>query len=302
MFRLLWIIVLGTLLVGCASSPSKTDNVLSDKEMPAKLTKAQQALDAGKYAKAMKITKAWRKANISKDNPAPAWGDCAWHIEGTASLEKGNHYHALESFNDLTENYPSSAYFTQSLEKMVELCDEFLAGRKRRLWGFLPTGAVTESLEMLDKVAERWPGSELAAGALMKKAEYYFGKERFLEAQAQYQLLIDNYAASSAYEPAMFGSAESTFRMYNGPLYDARCLSEAIVRYEQYRARFPKEAADKGIDGRLAEIEQLLVGKEQEIADFYQRTNKSKSADFYNERLALKNATEPVEPNPGENP
>ena len=113
--------------------------------------------------------------------------------------------------------------------------------------------------------------------------------------QAQYQLLIDNYAASSVYEAALFGNAESTFGMYNGPYYDARCLSEAIVRYEQYRARFPQAAADKGIDDRLAQIERLLLEKEQKIAGFYQKTNKKQAAELYYNRLALKDGESNLE-------
>ncbi|MBN2211252.1 MAG: outer membrane protein assembly factor BamD [Sedimentisphaerales bacterium] len=293
MLRTICIIALGALLAGCATSHQKTDNSLREKELPEKLVKAQQALDAGKNAKAIKIAKAWRKNN--QDSP---WGDHAWYIEGMGSLKKKNYYHALESFNELTDNYPSSTYFTESLEKMVDICDKFLAGRKRYLWGFIPTGAKTEALEMLDKVAERWPGSELAATALMKKADYYFKKERFLEAQAQYQLLIDNYAASSIYEPALFGNAEATFCMYNGPHYDARCLSEAIVRYEQYRARFPREAVARGVNERLAEIERLLLEKEREIADFYKKTNKLQAAELYYRRLAQNNGDASAGPTP----
>ena len=176
----------------------------------------------------------------------------------------------------------------------MEIACLFLTGSKRKVWGFIPVRAHTEALSILEKVADRWPSSELAGSALMIKADYYFDTGRFLEAQLAYQDVIDtckdisrvSSLGTSLYETALLKSAHATYLQYRGPYYDASCLDDTIIRYQRYQLSFPQQARQRGIAEEIRKIQDQQAQKELEIADYYMRTNRIQAARFYWEIIA----------------
>jgi len=269
------------LLGAVALCPAQTavlggaDGQATDK-LPQQLGWALRQLEQGRAKKADKTVRKWIKAHPDSQSM-----DQALFIKAQALSARGLYYQAFLAYEKLLDEHSATSLFAPAVRGQVGIARRFLAGEKRKVWGFIATGAKTEALAILDRVVERWPGSEVAAQALVMQADHYYDKGRFLDAQPLYQLLVDDYPRTRYYPQAMLRNAQSTHGQYAGSAYDTSCLAEARVRYDQFRARFPEKITEHRVDECLARIDELQAEKEWQIADFYRRTGKSGAAGWY---------------------
>lgn len=243
---------------------------------PEGLAEVQELLEAGRAKQAYKKASQWVQAN--KDSEVL---DLGLYLQAKAQYDRKLYYQSFLLYEELLDHWGASAMFESVLHHQLDIAHLFLSGAKRKLWGFLPVSARTEGLEILDRVVERWPGSELAAQALMLQADYYYDRGRFIEAQMTHQIVVDHYTKSQYYEQALLRNAESTHGQYKGPLYDSSCLTEARLRYEQYRSRYPERANELGIAQRVAGIRRQEAEKHRKIANFYRRTHRDTASRYY---------------------
>ena len=264
------------LLAGCAAKQLPLQGLRTKAHLPRELAQAGDQIDISNPKAASQMLESWIKTHSEED---PAMHH-ALFLKGRALYDQKRYYRALLTYEKLLDRYASSEHFSATLEQEVEIAKLFLAGTKRRMFGFLKFSARTDALEILEKVAQRWPGSELAVTALMIQADYYYGKHQYIEAQATYQMVVANYRNDPEFERALRGSAEATYAQYAGPRYDGSPLQEASFRYKQYllHATDPATAA---IQARLDKIVELQTEREFEIADFYRRTHKIEPAKHY---------------------
>ncbi|MCK5271192.1 MAG: hypothetical protein KAJ52_01400, partial [Sedimentisphaerales bacterium] len=118
-----------------------------------------------------KTIKKWIKKNQKSPNM-----DKALFLRGQALFERKLYYQAFESFEKLLDEHAASELFEAAMYKETEIACLFLIGKKRKVFGFIPSSARTEGITILEQTAQRWPGSELAAKALMIKADYHNDK------------------------------------------------------------------------------------------------------------------------------
>jgi outer membrane protein assembly factor BamD (BamD/ComL family) len=282
-FLLLGMFVVGQ---GCANQVEKIgqDQVLKVNDLPPDLAEVAQKLQQDRPKKAYKLVKKWIKKNKDSEENSQ-YMDQALFFKGQALFERKLYYQAFEAYDEMLDGYGGSSLFEAAINQEVEIARRFLAGAKRKVWGFIPSSARTEGLEILDRVVERWPGSELAARALTMQAEHYYHRGRFIEAQSTYQVLVEHYSKSNYYPDALLRNAEATQAQYEGPLYDSGCLTDALIRYEHYQARFPIEAQELGIRQRMERINWQQAQKHYKIADYYRRTHRSEAAQFYGDYI-----------------
>lgn len=274
---LLWMFLLAVLcLAGCKSTP-KTDlpEYAADTPMPAELIEAQNFIDQGKPKKACKILVRW----IPRHENHPHMDEALW-LKAQTYLDRKKYYHAGETYEKLLKDHSASNHFSEVLARQVDIAERFLKGHKRRVMWIFKIPATTDAIEMLDKVSQRWPGSPLAARAIMMQADFFYGKKRYDEAQQTYQLIADHYQTSEHYRRALWQNAQATFEQFTGAEYDSTPLQEAKIRYTLCRGRLPDDVEETRIDQRLTEIEELLAQKEVTIGDYYQRTEKHQQAGY----------------------
>lgn len=308
--RYLWKIVLGAALTlallnlaGCTKPGFKAKMVTKTSlgqpnfrtDLPETLTIAHHEIKSSEPKRANRLIDRWiKKMRRQKKKVEDAkqryneYIDHALYFLGMARFDRGRYYHAWEAYEELVKDHSASPLFPYALYRQVEIAEKLLEGEKRIVWGFLPLPAYTEGEEILENVAERWPGSELAGNALMMLADFHNYQERYLEAQLGYQILVDNYQNTAFYEPALRKNAETTHAQYQGSPYDTNCLREALIRYQQYQLSYPEKAEQIGVARRIELIRNQMALKDFEIADFYYRTHKLDAARYYWQRIAAK--------------
>ena len=245
-------------------------------DLVAELLKAEELIQQDKPKKAQK-----RLKKLVKKYPDSELMDRAMMLQADALFARGLYYQAFVEYDELVDKYPASRFFEPAIRQEVEIARRFLAGAKRKVWGFISASAKTEAVAILENVEEKWPGSALAAQALMMQADYYFQQGRYLEAQTIYQIVVDNYSRSSQYRTAMLKNAQATHAQYIGPSYESGCLTDAQIRYQQYLLQSARDSERKELTDRLDEIDRQQAEKEFQIADFYRRTGESAAAEHY---------------------
>ena len=260
------------LICGCNSKQMAPEST----ELPEELAKAQSFLDNGSAKKAVSVSDDWLK-----DNPVSDHLELGLKINADAYFADGDFYKAYLSYEKILNQFGATKYFEYAIKKEIEIAKKFLAGKTRKVWKVFRLTARLEGLKILDDIEVRWPGSESGAEAVMLRADHFFERGKYFEAEQEYHRMLVSYNKSCHYPRAMFQEAESKLRQYEGKYYDSICLDEASVLFRQFKLRYPEKAKEKKVDAKLAWILQEEVEKEFEIADFYNRTGKKDQAVIY---------------------
>lgn len=240
----------------------------------------QEEIKASKWAQAVKLG-----TDFAKRYPGDEHNEQAMFLTGEAEMGRGRYWQAFQIYEKQLGQYATGPFFEQALMKEMAIADAFLAGKRRPLWGIFMISAVDDGLEILDKIAERFPNSSLAEQAMMKVADYHFAHKQWGEAADAYQRYIDMYGKRFRGEYAEFRAAQATLNSYKGPQFDDTPLLEAQPRFEAYAAHYPVQARENQIPGILNDIENEKARKDFETAQFYTRVCRPGPAAFYHRQV-----------------
>jgi tetratricopeptide (TPR) repeat protein len=157
------------------------------------LQQAQVALANNEPQRAMALADAFME-----QNPLSGARSEALLIKGDALLAMDNEWQALFAYEEIARRYPTTASFVPALEREFEIAKAYANGlRKRFLGTFRLVAAGDDAQEILIRIQERLPGSELAEKAGMELADYYFRIRDMPLAADAYDLFVQNYPRSS---------------------------------------------------------------------------------------------------------
>jgi len=203
---------------------------------------------------------------------------------GEAAFECRDFYRAYEHYEQVVEN-SSGELFRTALRREKDVALAFLSGQKRIVWKILRLPAYDEGIEILDRIWERVPGTQLGEEALRIKADHFFNKGQMDLAQDEYAHLAREYPAGRFVQLAMLRSAVAAEASFPGIRFDDRPLLDAEERYRQLQRAFPIYAERQNVSERLEGIRQSRAEKDLDIARWYQRTKAPEAAEFYYRRL-----------------
>src|SRR5690606_18827414 len=142
-----------------------TQPVLEDAE----LDRIEALLREGKWKPARRAPLVWEKAN--KGSPLRDRARC---LLAEADYQSGERITAFYQLEELLEYYRDSRYFYAALEKQYQIADEYLSGYKDKWLGMRILSREGEAIEMLFRIQQTSPGSQLAEKALLRTADYYY--------------------------------------------------------------------------------------------------------------------------------
>jgi outer membrane assembly lipoprotein YfiO len=194
--------------------------------------------------------------------------------------QQGNRIRAFYYFENLLDDYPESPLFVPALRKQYQIADRFLRGYRQRFLGLPLIEYEDEAVEMLYRIRQRAPGSQLAEQALLRTADYYF-------ADAQYDLAADAYGWYTREHPrsprtprAKLRQAFSNYAQFRGLRFDATPLVDARAQLAEVIATYPELAEEERIAPVVERIDRTFAEKLFETADFYRRTGEPRAAVY----------------------
>ncbi len=257
----------------------------SDPESPAsQLRQAQLALARGDASRAYNLATGWLDRY-----PADPLRAHALLLKGDSLLAQHDEYKALYDYEELVRLYPGSDVFVTALQREFQIATAYANGLRRKFFGtFRWLNTDEDAQELLIRIQERLPGSELAEQAGMELADFYFRKRDLQLAADAYDLFVQNYPKSRQVEKARLRLIYSLCAAYKGPLYDARGLFEASARLRELQALDPITAQRVGADALLIRIYESEASKLLSEAGWYEHMDDPISCEFYIRRLVSK--------------
>ncbi len=209
----------------------------------------------------------------------------AYLLRGDALLAQNEEYEALFDYEYIARVFFGSEVFVTALEREFQIAREYARGKDRKLWGIRFVSAYEEAEELLIRIQERLPGSELAERAGMELGDYYFRRQNMALAADAYDLFIENYPNSPDIPKARKRLIASYLAGYKGPEFDAAGLDEARLQLRRLQREDAAAAAEIGADALLTGIAERRAVKMLTTAQWYLRTNDPIAAEYTIRRL-----------------
>src|SRR5439155_23058265 len=114
--------------------------------------------------------------------------DRGLYLNAQALYQYGDRIRAYYYLDELMDERPDSRLYPAALEMQYRIADGYLNGYERRFFGMPAFHAYDEAIEMLYRIQQRSPGSQLAERSLLRTANYYYSDQ-------QYDFAADTYAA-----------------------------------------------------------------------------------------------------------
>ena len=247
----------------------------------AQLLAARRALVDGEVSRAKNLANAFIERF-----PLSRYRADALLIRGDAKVAGGNEYEALFDYEEICRRYSGSDAFIPTLEREYEIATAYAKGLKKRFFGtFRIVDASEDAQELLIRVQERLPGSELAEKAGMELADFYFNRREMLMAAEAYSLFLENYPRSTQLSKARLRLIYSYLAGFRGPEYDASGLLEARAKLRSMQALQPGLAQQVGATSILVRLEESEAAKFLSTASWYLEVNDPISAEMFIRRL-----------------
>lgn len=244
------------------------------------LLAARRALAEGRAGVAEEQATRWIDAN-----PEHRFLPEAYLLRGDALVAQNEEYEALFDYEYIARVFFGSEVFVTALEREFEIAKDYARGKDRKLWGIRFISAYDEAEELLIRIQERLPGSELAERAGLELGDFYFRRQNMALAAEAYDLFIENYPNSPDIPKARKRLIASYLAGYKGPEFDAAGLDEARLQLRRLQRDDPAAAEQIGADALLAGIAERRASKMLTTARWYLRTDDPIGAEFTLRRL-----------------
>ena len=248
---MLRIILLFTTLFSCSTIFAQETYVLDEKtdtwilsEAPvagtpkAQLAAAAKALAKGKYQDAAQLASNW----ITRNKRHPLLSE-AHLIHGDAMFAQKEYYESLFDYELVARDYYGTLEAITANERELKVAMLFANGVRRKLWGMRISDATKEAEEILIRIQERLPRSQLAETAAMELADMYYRKKQMKLANDMYLIFVENYPLSEQLNKALTRLIYTRLATYRGPAYDNAGLTDArkeLSNLERSRPRLAK--------------------------------------------------------------
>ena len=211
----------------------------------------------------------------------------AYMLRGDARVARRRYYRALYDYEFVIRSYPGTEQFNLAMEREFEIARLFGNGVKRHFLGMRILPAYEEAEEILIRIQERAPGSDLGEKASLELGDFYFRRAQMTQAAEAYDLFLQNYPRSPHRERVLLRIIQSNLATFKGPRFDSTGLIEAQQRIRQYDKDYPVAAEKIGTPALNVRIDESLALKVYHTARWYERTGERVSA-IYNYRRVIK--------------
>lgn len=250
------------------------------------IAETRRALAAERWSDARKRISDWIQINERTDNP---WLPEAFMLRGDALVGLGKEYKALYDYERVALDFPQSEVFLPTLERELRVGNMYLNGLKRKFLFLRLEDGSPIGIELLMRVQERAPGSQLAENAALDLADYFYRVRELELAAEMYGIFLVNYPRSQEREHAMLRQIYANVAQFKGPRYDASSLVEARALIRQFEDEYPDRAEQLGVtDALIARLDESAAAQMLATAEWYLRRNDPVSARFTLRRLAIK--------------
>lgn len=166
---------------------------------------------------------------------------------------------AIELYKGLLEKYPLYERNDQVMYQLSRAYEE--------------TGQVEKAIETLNQMVVQYPASRHIDEAHFRRAEYFFTRKRYLDAEEAYQVVLDIGRGSSFYEFALYKQGWAYFKqeLYEEALKDFIAMLDFKIDQGYELEQVDNKIEKKRIDDtyRVISLSFSYLGGADAIVDFF---------------------------------
>lgn len=247
------------------------------------IARARRLLAEDRPGEARALLDAWIEEHRVGRSP---WLPTAYRLRGDAKLAMDEEYRALVDYETVVKEFPESPEFVTALEREFEIARRYLNGLRKRFLGMRIEDATPIGEDLMLRIAERLPSSQLAEEAVLELADWYYRTRDLRAAAETYDVFLELFPRSERRMHAYQRRILANVARFKGPEYDASGLREARLRIEEFRQRYPAEAVSTGLgDALAARLDESAAAQMLSTARWYLRRKDRASARLVLERL-----------------
>jgi outer membrane protein assembly factor BamD (BamD/ComL family) len=195
----------------------------------------------------------------------------------------------------MLNNYPRSELREAALEREFAIAQSYLAGRKKRVLGFIPLKGYAEGIEIMERISDRVGLDEpdgIGFKAALAVAKNYEERKQYNEAHLKWSEISSHFQTGQIGKDALLNMARCKYAEYNKKpkrrraLFDASSLTSAKSYYERFRLLYPADARELHIDEKLKEIDEQIAHKQLTVGKYYRKTGNTQAANLYFEMVS----------------
>ncbi|MCK4809318.1 MAG: outer membrane protein assembly factor BamD [Candidatus Omnitrophica bacterium] len=243
------------------------------------LDKAMKWFEAEKYKVSVRE---FRKVLIHYPDSREA-AEAQYYL-GRCRGELKKPYQAFLEYQKVIDTYPNSQRIQEIIERMYNI-GEYYLNREPTKWLGMDLSSLTEhpSIEIFKKIIDAAPYSEYAPQVQYKLGLLFISLSRFEDASDIFQKLIDNYPENKWAKAAKYQLAISASKASPGVDYDDTRRKQAIDNFNEFVEKYPEADFSANAQNKLRILKEKEAKKNFDIACFYERQKKIRSAVIYYE-------------------
>ena len=224
-----------------------------------------------------------RKAldRLKKDFPEIAGPDLDAFIKAEMLFSNGEFTKAVRNYDKFLAEYPESQLYEAALDRQFAIATAFLAGQKKPVLKVFKMKGYAEGAKIMERISDRAGEAPIAVKAAVAVAKSLERRGKFNEAYHKWSQISSRWPTGQIGKDALLSMARCKHAAYKGPKYDASDLISAKSYYENFKLRYPKDAEEFDIEGKLKQINEQLAYKQFSVGRYYQKTDNEQSANLY---------------------
>ncbi|MFC1765219.1 tetratricopeptide repeat protein [Planctomycetota bacterium] len=280
------------LAVGCASKKGDEDSVqrpILNPRRSARLLErietGQAAVDERQYRDAKKIFK-----QIEQEYADLTEFDLGVFTSAELYLAKDKRSKAAKRYRDLVDDFPQSELVDPSNLRLFEIGEYYLGGPVIANFIFFKIRGQSRGIKILEELTEDVGLSEpngLGVRSTVMIAKNLESRNKVQDAYLKWLELATAWDDGPLGKMALLGMSRTKLAAYDLPpekrrvYYNLANLTNARQYYERFAIEFPEDANDLGVVEKIHDIDEMIATHQLSIAQFYQRTGKTRAANLY---------------------
>ena len=200
---------------------------------------------------------------------------------GETQLSKGDLDTAFDAFQLLVSNYRQSPEFATAIQRQFEIAEAAKSGERVSSFIGIPMKLTSARIvEMYEAVLGNAPFGPNAPKAQFSIAEIHQDLGRKNQAVAAYQKIVSDYPRTTQAKDAQFriGQINNITALRSE---DVGSIRDAQAAMETFVIENPNAAESEDAQAILSSLQTRDLGKDMEVARFYEKTGKPKAAAIY---------------------
>jgi outer membrane protein assembly factor BamD len=260
---------------------------------------AQAAFDKQAYSLALKAARRVVQVWPLSDYAPQAQYLVARCYEADGKLDK-----AFKEYQKLLEKQPKMANFDEILRRQFEIANLYLAGKRFKLWGFIPYRSMERTAAMYGDIVKTGPYSDVAPQAQLnigtareKEKALGFRTPDYSSAIKAYDVAADRYSDQpKVASEAIYRAGLAYEKQAQTGDRDQGTAGQAIAKFTDFMALYPN-------DPRVPQAQKIIASLRAEqargnfaVAEFYEKRKKWEGARMYYNAVQSQDPNSPYAP------